>query len=151
MVGKRLKIGCVIESVCKTWIGRRTRWIFFSFFFFFKFDTSDLNHHFYFLTVASAWMLPSNPNNNHGHNHSLTRFFSHDQTHEPRFTYRGQRKKSYIVSDNAELVELRARLRTYDAGYSRATMFALGNSIVYLKLFDERFYRSKSDDHSLIP
>lgn len=60
-----------------------------------------------------------------------------------KYTYGGHRRKSYIVSDNAELVELRARLRTYDAGYSRATMLTLGSSVLYLKLFDERFYNSK--------
>lgn len=45
--------------------------------------------------------------------------------------------------DNAELVELRARTRT-DASYSRTALGMLSYSVIILKIFDRRFYRSKS-------
>ncbi|CAG7851374.1 SubName: Full=Uncharacterized protein {ECO:0000313/EMBL:CCA71284.1} [Serendipita indica DSM 11827] len=56
------------------------------------------------------------------------------------FTYRGHRRKSFTVVDNAELVELRARQRTYDAGYTRSIVLTLGTAVLFLRVFDERFY-----------
>lgn len=41
-------------------------------------------------------------------------------------------------------VELRARQRTFDGAYTRTAIGTLGYTIVVLKLFDERFYRSAS-------
>ncbi|CCA71289.1 hypothetical protein PIIN_05228 [Serendipita indica DSM 11827] len=43
--------------------------------------------------------------------------------------------------DRAEMVELRARMRTFDQVYIRTAVMNLGYSIVILKLFDRRFYR----------
>ncbi|PVF94719.1 hypothetical protein CPB86DRAFT_631684 [Serendipita vermifera] len=59
---------------------------------------------------------------------------------ENRHTYRGHRKISFVASDTAELVELRARQRTFDGGYMRATTLTLCNGILCIKLFDKRFY-----------
>ncbi|KAF8322782.1 uncharacterized protein EI90DRAFT_3020045 [Cantharellus anzutake] len=58
-----------------------------------------------------------------------------------RHTYRGHRRESYYPIDNAELVELRARQRTFDGAYARTSLGTLGSTIVFLKLFDRRFYR----------
>ncbi|KAF8330152.1 uncharacterized protein EI90DRAFT_3060882 [Cantharellus anzutake] len=58
-----------------------------------------------------------------------------------RHTYRGHRRESYHPIDNAELVELRARQRTFDGAYARTSLGTLGYTIVFLKLFDRRFYR----------
>ncbi|KAG8851683.1 hypothetical protein FRB91_007523 [Serendipita sp. 411] len=57
-----------------------------------------------------------------------------------RYTYGGHRRKSMKVMDKAELVELRARQRTFNEGYTRAALLCLGNTILMVKIFDERFY-----------
>jgi hypothetical protein len=59
------------------------------------------------------------------------------------FTYSGHRKKSYAATDKAEIVELRARQRTFDGGYMRSVLLTLGNAVIFIKLFDARFYNSK--------
>ncbi|KAG8993863.1 hypothetical protein FRB90_000579 [Tulasnella sp. 427] len=56
-------------------------------------------------------------------------------------TYRGHRRQSFTPIDNAELVELRARTRT-DASYSRTALGMLSYSVIILKIFDRRFYRT---------
>ncbi|PVF94723.1 hypothetical protein CPB86DRAFT_680807, partial [Serendipita vermifera] len=56
-------------------------------------------------------------------------------------TYRGHRRNSYAPLDRAELVELRARMRTFDQAYLRTALMNLGYSVVVLKLFDRRFHR----------
>jgi hypothetical protein len=58
------------------------------------------------------------------------------------YTYRGRRRDSYAPLDRAELVELRARMRTFDQAYLRTALMNLGYSVVVLKLFDRRFHRS---------
>jgi hypothetical protein len=60
-----------------------------------------------------------------------------------KYTYRGHRRVSFVASDTAELVELRARQRTFDGGYMRSTLISLGNAIIFLKIFDQRFYNSQ--------
>ncbi|KAF8574533.1 hypothetical protein K439DRAFT_1649754 [Ramaria rubella] len=56
-------------------------------------------------------------------------------------TYRGHRASSFRAIDDAELVELRARQRTFDGAIYRTAMGNLSYAIVVLKLFDQRFYR----------
>ncbi|KAG8933641.1 hypothetical protein FRC02_011464 [Tulasnella sp. 418] len=56
--------------------------------------------------------------------------------------FRGRRRASFVPIDMAEMVELRARTRT-DASYARTSLGTLSYSIIILKLFDRRFYRSK--------
>lgn len=48
--------------------------------------------------------------------------------------------------DRAELVEFRARQRTFNNAYMRTSLSNLTSSIVIFKLFDRRFYRSESRD-----
>ena len=55
--------------------------------------------------------------------------------------YRGHRAGSFYPIDSAELVELRARQRTFDGAYTRTAMGNLSYSILILKLFNRRFYR----------
>ncbi|EJF60169.1 hypothetical protein BD309DRAFT_973852 [Dichomitus squalens] len=62
-----------------------------------------------------------------------------DQRH--RRLYSGHRSKSFYASDVNELVELRARQRTFDGAYSRTAMGNLGYALTILRLFDRRFYK----------
>jgi hypothetical protein len=57
-------------------------------------------------------------------------------------TYHGHRQHSYFAVDTGELVELRARQRTFDNAYLRTCVINLGYSAIILKLFDARFYSS---------
>lgn len=59
--------------------------------------------------------------------------------------YHGHRAQSFYISrdNDAELVEIRARQRTFDGAAYRTAMGNLSYAIVILKLFDTRFYRSK--------
>lgn len=45
--------------------------------------------------------------------------------------------------DKAELVELRARQRTYEGAYQRTALLMLGQGAVVLKVFDKRFFSSE--------
>ncbi|KIM23588.1 hypothetical protein M408DRAFT_27804 [Serendipita vermifera MAFF 305830] len=56
------------------------------------------------------------------------------------YTYKGSPKASYIATDLAELVELRARQRTLEGAYMRSTLLLLGSAVLIIKLFDARFY-----------
>ncbi|TEB33748.1 hypothetical protein FA13DRAFT_1763382 [Coprinellus micaceus] len=56
-------------------------------------------------------------------------------------TYRGHRRNSFVASDINELVELRARQRTFHGAYSRTALGALGYSLTILRLFDKAFHR----------
>jgi len=69
-------------------------------------------------------------------------------SHPQPATYYGHRQRSYFAVDTGELVELRARQRTFDNAYLRTCLGNLGYSAVILKLFDSRFYNSK---HSASP
>lgn len=88
-----------------------------------------------------------------------------------RHRYRGHRRQSFVPIDVAELgrwpsflwiyrwpdyfifsarmcdvlVELRARQRTFEGAYTRTAIGTLGYTVLVLKLFDERFYRSMLD------
>ncbi len=44
----------------------------------------------------------------------------------------------------SELVELRARQRTFHGAYSRSAMGNLGYALTILRLFDHRFYKGMS-------
>lgn len=59
----------------------------------------------------------------------------------PIFIFRGHRAESFIADVN-ELVEVRARQRTFNGAYARTALGNLGYSLTILKLFDRRFYRS---------
>ncbi|KAF8154215.1 hypothetical protein B0H34DRAFT_81445 [Crassisporium funariophilum] len=65
---------------------------------------------------------------------------SHD--HTTRRTYRGHRRHSFEAADVNELVELRARQRTFHGAYSRTALGALGYALTILRLFDREFQRS---------
>ncbi|CAE6417891.1 unnamed protein product [Rhizoctonia solani] len=60
---------------------------------------------------------------------------------EPKHRYRGHRRDSFRPLDVSEMVELRARGRTFYGAYARTALGNLGYSAVVLKLFDRRFYR----------
>lgn len=53
--------------------------------------------------------------------------------------YRGHRRHSFIASDINELVEIRARQRTFHGAYSRTALGSLGYALTILRLFDTRF------------
>ncbi|KAK0457124.1 uncharacterized protein EV420DRAFT_1621180 [Desarmillaria tabescens] len=55
--------------------------------------------------------------------------------------YRGHRARSFHTTDMSELVELRARQRTFHGAYSRSAMGNLGYALTILRLFDHRFYK----------
>ncbi|GLB44535.1 hypothetical protein LshimejAT787_1701620 [Lyophyllum shimeji] len=55
--------------------------------------------------------------------------------------YRGHRAASFQAVDINELVELRARQRTFHGAYSRTAIGNLGSAMTILRLFDSRFYR----------
>ncbi|KAF9074390.1 hypothetical protein BDP27DRAFT_1317001 [Rhodocollybia butyracea] len=55
--------------------------------------------------------------------------------------YRGHRADSFVASDVNELVEIRARQRTFYGAYFRTGLGNLGYSLTILRLFDSRFYR----------
>ena len=57
----------------------------------------------------------------------------------------GHHRDSFICTDDDELVELRALLRTYNGAYVRTALGVLGYSLTVLKLFDPKFYRSMHD------
>jgi hypothetical protein len=73
---------------------------------------------------------------------SLARLRNISLTSSGSRTYRGRRRDSYAPLDRAELVELRARMRTFDQAYVRTALTNLGYSVVIIKLFDSRFHRS---------
>ncbi|KAH9931613.1 uncharacterized protein BXZ73DRAFT_90061 [Epithele typhae] len=53
----------------------------------------------------------------------------------------GHRSKSFRAQDVNELVELRARSRTFDGAYGRSAIGMLGYALTILRLFDRRFFR----------
>ncbi|KAF8889102.1 hypothetical protein BD779DRAFT_1611186 [Infundibulicybe gibba] len=55
--------------------------------------------------------------------------------------YRGHRANSFQPVDINELVELRARQRTFHGAYIRTALGNMGYSLTILRLFDRRFYR----------
>ncbi|PAV20417.1 hypothetical protein PNOK_0304400 [Pyrrhoderma noxium] len=57
-----------------------------------------------------------------------------------KLRYRGQRTTSFTARDTAELVEIRARQRTFGGAYLRTALGILGYSLTVLRLFDKRFY-----------
>ncbi|KAL1737366.1 hypothetical protein EV714DRAFT_241389 [Schizophyllum commune] len=78
-------------------------------------------------------------------------------TPRPHHTYRGHRSYSFTASDVNELVELRARQRTFHGAYSRSALSALGYSLTIflgilfavfgVLMFFLSFYRSKHSKH----
>lgn len=59
-----------------------------------------------------------------------------------RNSQRGHRRQSFTASDINELVEIRARQRTFHGAYSRTALGSLGYALTILRLFDNRFRRS---------
>ena len=53
--------------------------------------------------------------------------------------------------DVNELVEIRARQRTFNGAYSRSAIGNLSYSLAVLRLFDHRFYKSKQEPNHLSP
>ena len=70
-------------------------------------------------------------------------FSSPVRSHSREPTFRGHRRHSYMPIDRAELVEFRARQRTFANAYMRTSLSNLTNSVVIFKLFDRRFHRSE--------
>ncbi|KAH9477102.1 hypothetical protein JR316_0011018 [Psilocybe cubensis] len=64
-----------------------------------------------------------------------------DEPRPRRRTYRGHRRNSFQASDVNELVEIRARQRTFHGAYSRTALGALGYSLTILRLFERAFHR----------
>ncbi|KAF4611476.1 hypothetical protein D9613_003901 [Agrocybe pediades] len=62
-------------------------------------------------------------------------------TAPPRRTYRGHRRHSFQAEDLQELVEIRARQRTFHGAYSRTALGSLGYALTILRLFDPDFQR----------
>jgi len=58
-----------------------------------------------------------------------------------RHNHRGHRRQSFQATDVAELVELRARQRTFHGAYSRTALGSLGYALVILRLFDPTYHR----------
>lgn len=58
------------------------------------------------------------------------------------FLRSGHRANSFQTADLTELVEIRARQRTFHGAYGRTALSNLGYSLTILRLFDARFYRS---------
>ncbi|KAF8174879.1 hypothetical protein BJ912DRAFT_989418 [Pholiota molesta] len=56
-------------------------------------------------------------------------------------TYRGHRRRSFQAADVNELVEIRARQRTFHGAYSRTALSSLGYALTILRLFDPDFHR----------
>jgi hypothetical protein len=71
------------------------------------------------------------------HKMHATRVYSHISWR----ACRGECADSFHA-DAAELVELRARQRTFGGAYSRTALGCLGYALTILKLFDRRFYQS---------
>ncbi|KAF8257838.1 hypothetical protein EI94DRAFT_1670315 [Lactarius quietus] len=57
-----------------------------------------------------------------------------------RHRYQGHLRQSFISTDTNQLVELRARQRTFDGAYTRTALGILGYALTVLRLFDRRFY-----------
>lgn len=55
---------------------------------------------------------------------------------------RGHPENSFQAEDLHELVELRARQRTFHGAYTRTAIGNLAAALTILRLFDRRFYRS---------
>ena len=74
-------------------------------------------------------------------------FFSESciqEKHPFLLTFSGHRRASFQASDVNELVELRARQRTFYGAYGRTALSNLGSALTILRLFEHRFYQSLS-------
>jgi len=60
---------------------------------------------------------------------------------DARHHYRGHRAHSFFTDDVNEIVEIRARQRTFDGAYARGALSNLGYALTILRLFDKRFSR----------
>ncbi|CCM04116.1 uncharacterized protein FIBRA_06276 [Fibroporia radiculosa] len=61
------------------------------------------------------------------------------QNHHHQHYYRGHRADTFIPNDVNELVEIRARQRTFNGAYERSALSNLGYAVAILRLFDKRF------------
>ncbi|CAL1698349.1 unnamed protein product [Somion occarium] len=58
-----------------------------------------------------------------------------------RRLYHGYQAKAFFPEDVNELIEIRARERTFDGAYGRTAVGCLGFALTVLRLFDKRFSR----------
>ncbi|CCM04114.1 uncharacterized protein FIBRA_06274 [Fibroporia radiculosa] len=58
---------------------------------------------------------------------------------KPRRLYRGHRSSSFYIEDDKEILEIRARQRTFDGAFARGAMSDLGYGLMILRLFDKQF------------
>jgi len=58
------------------------------------------------------------------------------------YTYRGRQRDSYTPLDCAELIELQARMWTFDQAYMCTALMNLGYSMFIIKPFDHHFHHS---------
>lgn len=66
--------------------------------------------------------------------------FSRDRSRSrPPHSYNGHRRSSFIQEDADELVELRARQRTFDGAYVRTALGNFGYALIILKVFSTEF------------
>ncbi|GAA5844744.1 hypothetical protein JCM3766R1_005263 [Sporobolomyces carnicolor] len=63
---------------------------------------------------------------------------NHDARPHAR-TYKGHRRDSFIERDVDELIELRARQRTFGGAYERSALGNLGYALLVLKIFNPDF------------
>ncbi|GAA5933830.1 hypothetical protein JCM3775_000298 [Rhodotorula graminis] len=69
------------------------------------------------------------------------RLSHHHLEPQPPRLYQGHRRKSWVVDDADELIELRARARTFDGAYTRTALGNLGYALVVLKIITAEFAR----------
>ncbi|GAA5838995.1 hypothetical protein JCM9279_002561 [Rhodotorula babjevae] len=69
------------------------------------------------------------------------RLTHHHLEPQPSRLYQGHRRKSWVVDDADELIELRARSRTFDGAYTRTALGNLGYALIVLKIFTAEFAR----------
>ena len=58
--------------------------------------------------------------------------------------HRGHRRQSFVAEDLNELVELRARQRTFHGAYNRTALGSLGYGLTIIRLFDQAYHLSES-------
>ncbi|GAA6018675.1 hypothetical protein JCM11491_001256 [Sporobolomyces phaffii] len=64
-----------------------------------------------------------------------------DRRGAPR-TYKGHRRASFIERDIDEMIELRARQRTFGGAYERSALGNLGYALLVLKIFNPDFAKT---------
>ncbi|GAA5827565.1 hypothetical protein JCM5353_001618 [Sporobolomyces roseus] len=73
------------------------------------------------------------------HDHVKSRLEPKMESRQLHRTYRGHRRASFIEDDVDELIELRARQRTFGGAYERSALGNLGYALLVLKIFNPDF------------